>query len=50
MYALGATTDIKVRQMPHPKREGETLDIRAGVDTDFNAVLKKLGLQATAHS
>ena len=36
-------------QMPHPTREGETLDIRAGVDTDFNAVLKKLGLQATAH-
>ena len=36
-------------QMPHPMREGETLDIRAGVDTDFNAVLKKLGLQATAH-
>ena len=37
-------------QMPHPMRDGETLDIHAGVDTDFNAVLKKLGLQATAHS
>ena len=37
-------------QMAHPMREGESLDIRAGVDTNFNAVLQKLGLQATAHS
>ncbi|MBL6919142.1 MAG: tRNA pseudouridine(65) synthase TruC [Puniceicoccaceae bacterium] len=37
-------------QMPHPMREGETLDIRAGVNTGFNSVLRKLGLQATAHS
>lgn len=37
-------------QMPHPMREGKTLDICAVMDTDFNAVLKKLRLQATAHS
>ena len=36
--------------MPRPMREGESLDIRAGMDTDFNAVLGKLGFQATAHS
>ena len=30
-------------QMPHPMRAGETLDIRAGVDSDFEAVLSKLG-------
>ena len=37
-------------QMPHPMREGKTLDICAGVNSDFNAVLEKLRLQTTAHS
>ena len=36
-------------QMPHPMREGETLDIRAGVDTKFNTVLRNLGLHAMTH-
>ena len=37
-------------QMPHPMREGKTLDICAGVNSDFDAVLEKLRLQTTAHS
>ena len=37
-------------RMPHPMRKGETIDIYAGVNSDFNAVIKKLGLQVTTHS
>lgn len=36
-------------QMPHPMREGETLDIRVGVSTEFDTVLRSLGLQAMTH-